>query len=89
MGMAYFIGRGSPRVKPLYGLVAALGGDQHSGRCRCPAHGGNSVTSLKVDEAAGLAYCYAGCSVEEVLSAAESHGWRRGSDFTPTDIPPT
>ena len=54
----------------------------------CPAHGGNSVTSLLVKEAEGLAYCFSGCSFEEVLRAAEAYGWRRGYDFTPPDIPP-
>ena len=86
--MYAFIRRGDARVKPLYGLVAALGGDQRSGRCRCPAHNGNSATSLLVKEAEGLLYCYSGCSFAEVLSASEAHGWRRGSDFTSTDIPP-
>ena len=86
--MPRFVNDARSGGKSLFGLVRALGGDQHSGRCRCPAHNGNSATSLKVDEAAGLAYCHAGCSFEEVLSAAEAHGWRRGSDFIPTNIPP-
>jgi putative DNA primase/helicase len=41
------------------------------GRARCPAHNGNSITSLSVKAIEGsvLLYCHAGCDNDEVLAA--------------------
>lgn len=44
----------------------------HGARAFCPCHGGESGTTLKVDEAADgrvLVHCFAGCSFADVLEA--------------------
>lgn len=56
-------------------IIEALGGNPHSGMCRCPAHDDNTP-SLHVSEKNGrlLVKCHTGCSQEAVIGALRGMG---------------
>ena len=59
-------------------IIAALGGNQSTGMCRCPAHD-DTNPSLHVTEKNGkvLVKCFAGCSQEAVVEALKQRDlWR-------------
>ncbi len=63
-------------------IIAALGGDQSSKKCRCPAHA-DKKPSLHVTEKNGkvLVKCFAGCSQEAVIEALRQRGlWQTHTD---------
>jgi putative DNA primase/helicase len=66
-------------------VIAALGGNSHTGMCRCPAHDDNNP-SLHVDEKNGklLVHCHAGCSQEAVMSAFREKGITSNTHRTST-----
>jgi putative DNA primase/helicase len=64
---------------PAADLIAALGGNPHSGMCLCPAHE-DATPSLKVSEQNGkvLVHCFAGCPQETVISRLKELGlWNK------------
>jgi hypothetical protein len=67
-----------PRLSlpPAAELIAALGGDPKTGRCCCPAHGGDNPTTLSIREANGitLLHCFAGCPFEAIRDALRERG---------------
>jgi putative DNA primase/helicase len=70
------IAGGTPAVKDAAALIEALGGDPHSGMCRCVAHD-DATPSLRISENANgkvLVHCFAGCSQAEVLTALKASG---------------
>lgn len=56
-------------------IITALGGNEHTGMCRCPAHD-DKTPSLHVSEKNGkvLVHCHAGCSQERVIDALSAKG---------------
>jgi putative DNA primase/helicase len=63
-------------------IIRRLGGNPHTGMCRCPAHD-DQHPSLKVKEENGkvLFHCHAKCSQEQVMAALKARGidWRSQS----------
>jgi 5S rRNA maturation endonuclease (ribonuclease M5) len=62
--------------------------NSHTARARCPAHNGNSSTSLAITAIDGsvLIYCHAGCPTEDVMAAlnltmADLFDTRNGADY--------
>jgi putative DNA primase/helicase len=72
-------------------LIRALGGNEGTGMCPCPAHD-DAAPSLHVgvgDKVSVLLYCYAGCTFEQITSALARMNWWPvpGSDGTPHVVP--
>jgi putative DNA primase/helicase len=70
-------------------IAHALGDARREGRtwrCRCPLHGGRSLTLRDGDGGALLAWCFGGCDSSHVLAELRRHGLLRGhsTDYRPS-----
>jgi putative DNA primase/helicase len=57
-------------------VIKALGGRQHDGMCRCPAHDDKNPSLHVSSDRNGkvLYHCFAGCSQQQVLAALKARG---------------
>lgn len=56
-------------------IIAALGGNQRSGMCRCPAHDDRNPSLHVSDGRKGVVFfCHAGCSQQAVMGALQKQG---------------
>src|SRR5262245_52735308 len=72
----HYITRPRSRVKSAAEIIERLGGDPHTGMCRCPAHR-DERPSLHVDvsdSGATLVHCFAGCTQDAVIAALRALG---------------
>lgn len=59
-------------------IIAALGGNQRNGMCRCPAHDDRKPSLHVSDGRKGVVFfCHAGCSQEAVMEAFQQRGLLR------------